>query len=59
MEYKKEFKVSDFTEVRPTVASHKEIWEWANERRPYEPSDLINVCRTKGLFPRLDIEKGR
>ena len=59
MTYKKVFKVSDFTDVKPTENSHKEILEWANERRPYEPSDLKNVCRTKGLFPRLDIEKGR
>jgi hypothetical protein len=54
MEYKKEFKVSDWTDVKPTEKSHKEILEWANERRPYSPSDLINVFRTKGLFPRLD-----
>ena len=50
MTYKKVFKVSDFTDVKPTENSHKEILEWANERRPYELSDLMNVCRTKGLF---------
>ena len=59
MTYKKVFKVSDFTDVKPTEKSHKEILEWADERRPYEPSDLMNVCRTKGLFPRLDVENGR
>ena len=51
--------VTSMTYVKPAKNSHKEILEWANERRPYEPSDLMNVCRTKGLFPRLDIEKGR
>lgn len=59
MTYKTEWNVSDFTYVKPTEKSHEEILEWANERRPYEPSDLMNVCRTKGLFPRLDIENGR
>ncbi len=53
MEYKKEFKVSDFTNVKPTENSHKEILEWADERRPYEPSDLRNVWGTKGFFPRI------
>ena len=40
MEYKKEFKVSDWTDVKPTEKSHKEILEWGNERRPYCPSDF-------------------
>lgn len=41
MEYKKEFKVSDFTDVKPTEKSHKEILEWVNERRPYCRKDFI------------------
>lgn len=53
IKYKKEFKVSDFTDVKPTEKSHKEILEWVNERRPYCPGDLKNVRGTKGLFPRI------
>ena len=41
MEYKKEFKVSDFTDVKPSVNSHKEIMEMVNERRPYCRKDFI------------------
>lgn len=47
MEYKKEFKVSDFTDVKPSVNSHKEIMEMVNERRPYCPKDFI----PQGFFP--------
>lgn len=40
MEYKKKFEVSDFTDLKPSEASHKEILDWANEKRPYCPSDF-------------------
>lgn len=57
MEYKKKFNVSDFTDVKPTKNSHKDILAWANERRPYCPSDLIGVRGTKGLIPARIAEK--
>lgn len=53
MIYKKVFKVSDFTDVKPTENSHKDILAWANERRPYCLSDFINGPRTNGLIPRI------
>ena len=40
MTYTKDFKVSDWTDVKPTEKSHKEILEWVNERRPYCPNDF-------------------
>lgn len=40
MEYKKTFKVSDFTTQKPSQNSHKEIFEMVNQRRPYQPSDF-------------------
>ena len=40
MTYKKKFKVSDWTDVKPTENSHKEILEWIDERRPYCPNDF-------------------
>lgn len=49
MEYKKEFKVSDFTDVKPTEKSHKEILEWVNERRPY----CLNDFRKQYFIPDL------
>ena len=45
MTYKKVFKVSDFTDVKPSVNSHKEIMEMVNERRPYCRKDFIPQTR--------------
>lgn len=41
MEYKKEWNVSDFTDIKPTENSHKEIMKMVNTRRPYSPSDYV------------------
>lgn len=40
MEYKKEFKVSEITNIKPGPNSHKEILEMVNERRPYSLLDF-------------------
>lgn len=40
MEYKKEFKVSDFTDCKPTENAHKKILEMVNTKRPYCPNDF-------------------
>lgn len=40
MDYKKEFKVSEITDIKPTANSHKEIYEMvkkAQEHIPYAP----------------------
>ena len=49
MEYKKEFKISDFTDVRPTENSHTEILAWVNERRPY----CLNDFKRQYFIPNL------
>ena len=40
MEYKKVFKVSEITDIKPGPNSHKEILEMVSKRRPYRPSDF-------------------
>lgn len=43
MEYKKEFKVSEITDIKPSKNSHKEIYEWVKkkmENLPYAPWQL-------------------
>lgn len=40
MEYKKEFKVFDFTDRQPTEISHKKILDMTNTKRPYCLSDF-------------------
>jgi hypothetical protein len=35
MEYKKVFKVSEITDIKPGPNSHKEILKMVNKRRPY------------------------
>lgn len=40
MEYKKHFKVSEITDIKPSENSHKEILEWIAEKAknvPYAP----------------------
>ena len=41
MEYKKEFKVSEITDIKPTKDSHRLILEMVSKRRPYRPSDFV------------------
>ena len=40
MEYKKVFKVSEFTDIKPGSNSHKEIMEMVSRRRPYCLNDF-------------------
>jgi hypothetical protein len=54
MEYKKVFKVSDFTDIKPGPNSHKAIMEMAYERRPY----CLNDFKKQYFIPNLN-EKSR
>ena len=40
MEYKKVFKVSEITDIKPGPNSHKEIMEMVSQRRPYCLNDF-------------------
>ena len=40
MEYKKVFKVSDFTDIKPGPNTHREIMKMVNQRRPYTLNDF-------------------
>ncbi len=40
MEYKKVFKVSEITDIKPGPNSHKEIMEMVSRRRPYCLNDF-------------------
>ena len=50
MEYKKVFKVSEITDIKPGPNSHKEILEMVSKRRPYRPSDF----KKQFFIPDLD-----
>lgn len=47
MIYKKVFKVSEITGIKPGPNSHATIMEKVNERRPYCPNDSV----PQGFFP--------
>ena len=47
IKYKKEFKVSDFTDIKPGPNSHVAIMKMVNEPRPWCPNDFV----PQGFFP--------
>ena len=47
MEYKKTFKVSEITDIKPGPNSHAAIMKMVGERRPYCLNDFV----PQGFFP--------
>ena len=47
IKYKKEFDISDFTDIKPGPNSHTAIMKMVGEHRPYCPNDFV----PQGFFP--------